>query len=219
VPEKVTRPPIGAAEAEGAQHGRSLFGMDVAEAVALYAAGWFPMDDDHAAELPWYAAEQRAVFPLDAEFRAGLRHQLRRDVRASLDLRFVVDGDYPSVLDVCATPPDDTEGVWITPRLKRLYRALHAARVAHSFELRTPEGELAAGILAIVLGRAALLESMRKVRPRAGNALLVATLDQLAASRCELCDIQLPTPHTLRLGAQLLPRAEYERRLASALGR
>jgi len=193
--------------------------MDVAEAVALYAAGWFPMDDDHAAELPWYAAEQRAIFPLDAEFRTVLRRRLRRDVRAAHDLRLVVDGDYPSVLELCATPPDDTEGVWITQRLKRLYRTLHAARVAHSFELRTPEGELAAGILAVVLGRAALLESMRKVCPGAGNALLVATLDHLAASGCELCDIQLPTPHTLRLGAQVLPRAEYERRLAAALGR
>ena len=30
--------------------------MDPAEAVALYAAGWFPMDDEDAAELPWYAA-------------------------------------------------------------------------------------------------------------------------------------------------------------------
>ena len=192
--------------------------MDVAEAVALYAAGWFPMDDDHAAELPWYAAEQRAIFPLDAEFRVGLRRRLRRDMRAAEDLRLAVDGDYPTVLDLCAVPPDDTEGVWITPRLKRLYRALHTARVAHSFELRTPEGELAAGILAIVLGRAVLLESMRKVRPRAGNALLVATLDHLAASGFALCDIQLPTPHTLRLGAQLLPRTEYERRLAAALG-
>lgn len=193
--------------------------MDVAEAVALYAAGWFPMDDDHAAELPWYAAEQRAIFPLDAEFRAGLRHRLRRDVRAGKDLRFVIDRDYPGVLDLCATPPDDTEGVWITPRLKQLYRALHAVRVAHSFELRTSDGELAAGILAIVLGRAALLESMRKVHSRAGNALLVATLDHLAAAGFALCDIQLPTPHTLHLGAQLLPRAEYERRLAAALRR
>ena len=193
--------------------------MDVAEAVALYAAGWFPMDEPHAHELPWYAAEQRAVFPLDAGFRGGLRRRLGRDVRACEALELVLDGDYARVLDLCAAPPEDTEGVWITPRLKRLYRALHAAGVAHSFELRTPEGELAAGVLGIVLGRAALLESMRKVRPRAGNALLVATLDHLATHDFTLCDIQLPTPHTLRLGAELVPRGEYERRLAAALGR
>jgi leucyl/phenylalanyl-tRNA--protein transferase len=193
--------------------------MDVAEAVALYAAGWFPMDDEDAAELPWYAAGQRAVFPLDAEFRDGLRHRLRRDLRACTDLRLTVDGDYRAVLDLCAAPPDGGDGVWISPRLKRLYRALHHAGVAHSFELRTPGGELAAGILGVVLGRAVMLESMRRVRPKAGNALLIATLDHLAERGAALCDIQLPTPHTLRLGAELLSRAEYERRLAAALGR
>jgi leucyl/phenylalanyl-tRNA--protein transferase len=62
-----------------------------------------------------------------------------------------------------------------------------------------------------------MLESMRRLRPKAGNALLVRTLDLLAAQGIELCDIQLPTPHTLRLGARLLPREEYDRRLAAAL--
>ncbi len=193
--------------------------MDVAEAVALYAAGWFPMDDEHAPELPWYAAEQRAVLPLDPAFRDGLRHRLRRDVRACAELVLTVDEEYARVLDLCAAPPDPGDGVWISGRLKRLYRALHAAGVAHSFELRTERGELAAGMVGIVLGRAALLESMRKVRPKAGNALLVRTLDHLAATGFALCDIQMPTPHTLRLGAQLIPRAEYERQLAAALGR
>lgn len=192
--------------------------MDVAEAVALYAAGWFPMDDEPRGELPWYAAAERAVLPLDAGFRDGLRHRLRRDVRACTDDHLAVDEDYGRVLDLCATPPDSADGVWITPRLKRLYRALHRAGVAHSYELRAPDGELAAGIMAIVLGRAALLESMRHVRPGAGNALLVRTLDHLATGGFFLCDIQTPTPHTLRLGARLVPRAEFDAWLAAAIG-
>jgi leucyl/phenylalanyl-tRNA--protein transferase len=32
-----------------------------------------------------------------------------------------------------------------------------------------------------------------------------------------LCDIQTATPHTLRLGAVQIPRAEYEARLRAAL--
>jgi leucyl/phenylalanyl-tRNA--protein transferase len=189
------------------------------EAVALYAAGWFPMDDAQADELPWYAAHERALFDLSEEGRAAVRRRVRRSVRACEDHVLVVDRAYDEVLDLCAAPPDPGDGVWITPRLKRLYRALHRAGVAHSFELWTPDGELAAGILGVVLGRAAMLESMRKRRPHAGNALLVRTLDHLAETGAELCDIQLPTPHTERLGAQMVPRREYERRLASALGR
>ena len=189
----------------------------VADAVGLYAAGWFPMDDQDADRLPWYAAHERAVLPLSAAFRDDLRRRLRRDVRRCTDHRLTVSQDYGRVLELCAQPPTEDEGVWITPRLQRLYRQLHAAGVAHSFELRDASGALSAGILGVVLGRAALLESMRKVQPAAGNALLVRTLDHLVAVGIELCDIQMPTPHTLRLGAELIPREEYERRLASAL--
>lgn len=202
----------------------------VREAVALYANGWFPMDTpadpsgmaggtgtEGDGELPWYAARERATLPLDPAFRDTLRRRLRRDVRACEELTLAVDVDYPAVLDLCAQPPVAGDGIWISPRLKRLYLELHAAGWAHSFELRAPDGALAAGLLGVVLGRAAMLESMRRVLPKAGNALLVATLDHLAAVGMELCDIQLPTPHTERLGAVLLAQEEYERRLAAAL--
>lgn len=183
-----------------------------------YAAGAFPMDDEDAAELPWYVAPQRAIFELDAAARAVLRRKVRRDVRACEDLVLRVDGDYDQVLELCARPPQG-DGIWITPRLTGLYRRLHRAGVAHSFELWTPDGELTAGILGVVLGRAAMLESMRRTRPSAGNALLVRTLDHLVGVGIELCDIQLPTPHTERLGCVLIEQAEYEARLARALGR
>ncbi len=188
----------------------------VREAVWRYAGGAFPMDDEQAPEIPWYVAPQRAIFELDEASRDALRRKVRRDVRACEAFTLVVDRDYARVLELCARPPAG-DGVWITPRLAALYRRLHAAGVAHSFELWTPEGELAAGILGVVLGRAAMLESMRRTRPSAGNALLVRTLDHLVAVGIELCDIQLPTPHTERLGCVLIAQAEYERRLQQAL--
>ena len=94
---------------------------------------------------------------------------------------------------------------------------LHGAGLAHTFEIWT-EDSLAAGMIGVTLGRAAFLESMFHTVPHAGNVLLVRTLESLAATGFELCDIQTPTDHTLRLGAVQLPRAEFERRLAAALG-
>ncbi|MCW2958557.1 MAG: leucyl/phenylalanyl-tRNA--protein transferase [Solirubrobacterales bacterium] len=188
----------------------------VREAVWRYARGAFPMDDEQAPEIPWFIAPQRAIFELDDASRAAVRGKVRRDVRACEAYTLRVDADYPRVLQLCARPPSG-DGVWITPRLATLYRRLHAAGVAHSFELWTPAGELAGGILGIVLGRAAMLESMRRTRPSAGNALLVRTLDHLVAVGIELCDIQLPTPHTERLGCVLIDQDEYERRLQRAL--
>ncbi|MBJ7472577.1 MAG: hypothetical protein JHD16_14820 [Solirubrobacteraceae bacterium] len=189
---------------------------EVEDAIYRYAAGAFPMDGDGTVELPWYTAPERAIFELDAASRDAVRRKVRRDVRACEAFELAVSRDYEQVLQLCATPPPG-EGVWITPRLAALYRKLYAAGYAHSFELWTPDGELAAGILGIVLGRAAMLESMRKTRPSAGNALLIRTLDHLHERDFDLCDIQLPTAHTERLGCQLIPQDEYEARLASAL--
>lgn len=191
-------------------------GKDVEEAVYRYAAGAFPMDDADAPQVPWYVAPQRAIFELDDASRDAVRRRVRRDARACADFTLAVDTAYDEVLALCAQPPSG-DGVWITPRLAGLYRRLHAAGISHSFELWTPDGELAAGILGVVLGRAALLESMRRTRPSAGNALLIRTLDLLVDRGIELCDIQLPTPHTERLGCVLIEQAEYEARLARAL--
>lgn len=190
----------------------------VEEAVARYAAGAFPMDDENAPELPWFVAPQRAIFELDRTSRAALNRKVARDLRACETFAVRVDTAYDRVLDICAQPPEG-EGRWITERLATLYRRLHRARVAHSFELWTPDGELAAGILSVGIGRAAMLESMRRLQPSAGNALLARTLDNLASAGVQLCDIQLPTPHTERLGCVLISQRDYERRLARALGR
>jgi leucyl/phenylalanyl-tRNA--protein transferase len=189
----------------------------VEQAVALYAAGWFPMDDTGFGELPWYATEHRAVFDLDRAARENLARKVRRSLRACDGFWLRVDRAYDQVLDLCATPPPG-ERAWISERLKVLYRRLHAAGLSHTFELWTPGGELAAGILGIVLGRAALLESMRRVAPDAGNALLSRTVDRLADVGMTLCDVQIASDHTLRLGARELPRQEFDARLRAALG-
>lgn len=195
-------------------------GPSVEQAVALYAAGYFPMDDpdEERNPLPFYAAEERAVLELDDASRAVLRRRLRRSLRAgaSQDWRLVRDQRFDEVLDSCASPREPGDGIWITARLQGLYRRLHEAGLAHSFEIHAGD-ELAAGLVGVLLGRAAMLESMFHRVPDAGNVLLARTLDELAARGFVLCDIQLPTDHTTRMGARLVPREDYERRLRAAL--
>jgi leucyl/phenylalanyl-tRNA--protein transferase len=199
----------------GVDHGPS-----VEQAVSLYAAGYFPMDDVTEAHnpLPFYAAERRAVLELDEASRTALRRRVRRSLRAgaSQDWRLVRDARFDEVLEECARPREPGDGVWLTERLQGLYRRLHEAGLAHSFEIEAG-GELAAGLVGVMLGRAAMLESMFHRIPDAGNVLLARTLDELAGSGFVLCDIQLPTEHTTRMGARLVSREDYEARLRAAL--
>lgn len=193
-------------------------GPSVDQAIALYAAGYFPMDDpaEARAPLPFYAAERRAVFDLDDRSRAALRRRLRRSLRTGEGWRLTRDERFEEVVAACARPREPGDGVWMTPRLKALYRRLHEVGLAHSFEIHAAGG-LAAGLVGVLLGRAAMLESMFHTVPHAGNVLLCRTLDELAAHGFALCDIQLPTEHTTRLGARLIAREEYEERLRAAL--
>jgi leucyl/phenylalanyl-tRNA---protein transferase len=195
-------------------------GPSVEQAVALYAAGYFPMDDPEEAggPLPFYAAERRAVFELDDASRAAVRRRLRRSLRAGEegDWRLTRDERFEEVVASCARPREPGDGVWITPRLENLYRRLHETGLAHSYEIYAGE-TLGGGVIAVVLGRAAMLESMFHRIPHAGNVLLARTLDDLAERNLSVCDIQLPTEHTTRVGARLIAREEYEARLRSAL--
>jgi leucyl/phenylalanyl-tRNA---protein transferase len=215
--------PRGAATTAGpAAPGTSIERLttsDVDQALALYAAGFFPMDDadeEPFGPLPFYAAEERCVFELDERSRATLRRRVRRSLRHGRDWALRLDTHFEEVLEGCAAPRSPEDGIWITPRLARLYRRLHAAGHAHSFEVHA-DRRLGAGMLTVTIGRAAMLESMTHWIPHAGNVLVARTLDALATRGYHFADVQLPTAHTMRLGARMIDREVYERRLRAAL--
>jgi leucyl/phenylalanyl-tRNA--protein transferase len=188
--------------------------------LGLYAQGLFPMDEmgpPTPAELPWWIADPRTVLPLDAPARARLRRRVRRSIAARDDWELRLSTAFDTVIERCAQPRGPGDGVWLTPRMHALYRVLHAAGHAHTFEIWVDGDTLAAGLIAVTLGRAAMLESMCHGVPHAGNVLVSRTLDALAGGGATLCDIQTATPHTLRLGAVQISRAEYEKRLQEAL--
>jgi leucyl/phenylalanyl-tRNA--protein transferase len=196
--------------------------VDVETIVGLYAQGLFPMDEPGPAsphDLPWWVADPRTVFELDADARRAVTRRVRRSLRGGPDRlawELRVDDAFEEVVEHCARPRSPGDGVWLTERMRALYRALHAAGYAHTFEVWAG-GELAAGLVSVTIGRAAMLESMFHRVPHAGNALVALTLDALAQAGCELCDIQTATPHTLFLGAVQIPRTEYEARLRAAV--
>jgi len=193
--------------------------VDTATILGLYAQGLFPMDDPGPPaprELPWWVADPRTVLELDPASRAALNRRVRRSLRARDDWELRIDGAFDEVIAACGRPRALQDGVWLTERMHALYRTLHTAGHAHTFEVWV-EGELAAGLISVTIGRAAMLESMFHRIPHAGNALLALTLEALAGGGCVLCDIQTATAHTLRLGAVQISRAEYEARLRAAL--
>lgn len=175
-----------------------------------YANGIFPMGDDETGDVRWYAPDPRAHLPLD-EFH--IPHNLRRRVRRR-EFEVTADQNFEAVIQHCADRPR----TWITPRLIRVYTALHERGYAHSVECWHDE-ELAGGLYGVALKGAFFGESMFYRVSNASKVALVHLVRQLRAGGFALLDTQYSTEHLARFGVVEIPRSAFEEKLSHALDR
>ncbi len=175
-----------------------------------YAIGIFPMAQNRDdPEIHWVDPRLRGVLPM-----TGLH--LSRSMRKRLlrpDYRVTANTTFAAVLDGCAAR-DET---WINPTIHALYLALHAQGHAHSIEV-WQDGVLSGGIYGVALGAAFFGESMFSHRRDASKVALAWLVHRLQAGGFSLFDTQFLTAHLASLGGVEIPRADYRRQLAAALG-
>ncbi|MBW4578274.1 MAG: leucyl/phenylalanyl-tRNA--protein transferase [Tildeniella nuda ZEHNDER 1965/U140] len=185
--------------------------FDVASIIQGYTQGYFLMADDAGESLGWYSSRERTLIPLDERFRypRSLQRVLNQE-------RFTVavNRDFEAVVDGCA----NRETTWISAELKAIYRSLHAAGWAHSFE--TWQGdELAGGILGLTIGGAFIGESMFFRIPDGSKVAMVKLVERLRDRQFILFDAQMMNPHLERFGAHVIGSRQYTALLKQALTR
>jgi leucyl/phenylalanyl-tRNA--protein transferase len=194
------------------EHGVVGIGADLEPGTILgaYRAGIFPMPAQPGGPIAWWSPDPRAILPLD-----GLRvsRSLRRSCRR-YDLR--IDTAFDRVIAACADP--DRPHGWIDQQIIDAYTRLHELGWVHSVETWTATGELVGGLYGIRIGGFFAGESMFHLAPDASKVALVHLVDLLRVDGAALLDVQWQTEHLASLGAVEIPRHEYLRRLAGALG-
>ncbi len=185
-------------------------GGDLAPGTILqaYRKGMFPMHlpDGH---LGWWSPIERAVIPLDGLY-------VSRSLRQSCRRYFVtVDEDFESVIEGCADP--GREGGWITPEFIEAYTELHTLGWAHSIEVRDVDDTLVGGLYGVVIGGLFAGESMFHRARDASKVALVHLVVAMNSLGGELLDVQWQTPHLESMGAVVIGKDAYLRRLDSAL--
>ena len=183
---------------------------DIPTIIQGYAHGYFLMADEQG-KLGWYSSRIRAVVPLDHRFRypKSLRRSLNQQ-RFSV----AIDQDFQGVCQGCA----NRESTWISEELLEIYRALHQAGWAHSFE--TWQGDrLAGGILGIAIGGAFIGESMFYQISEGSKVAMVKLVEHLREREFRLYDAQMQNPHLERFGAYTLSDRHYQVLLRQALSR
>jgi leucyl/phenylalanyl-tRNA--protein transferase len=177
-----------------------------------YRSGIFPWYDEGLPIL-WHSPDPRCVL-LAGELHVG--RTLRRVVRqGEYEVRY--DSAFERVVRACAkTPRPGQDGTWITSDMVDAYVRMHELGYAHSVE-SWQDGELAGGLYGVSLGTMFCGESMFTWKPNASKVALVTLAARVAAWGFRVIDAQVPTPHTMALGAHLWPRSKYLVALREAL--
>jgi leucyl/phenylalanyl-tRNA--protein transferase len=179
-----------------------------------YRAGLFPMAESRRGDrLYWLDPERRGIIPLDGGF-----HLPRRLLRTVLNGPFTVtaNANFAGVITGCAAPAPGREDTWINTEIEQLFLSLHGQGHAHSVEV-WQDGKLAGGLYGVVLGAAFFGESMFSRARDSSKVALVHLVARLRLGRFALLDAQFLTEHLAQFGAREVPRADYKRRLATAV--
>jgi leucyl/phenylalanyl-tRNA---protein transferase len=191
---------------EEAEDGLLAVGGDLSPERLLlaYRSGIFPWYDESLPIL-WHSPDPRCVLPV-AKLHVG--RTLRRVLtKGTYDVRY--DTAFEQVIRACQrTPRPGQDGTWITEAMVRAYLVLHRLGYAHSIEAWR-DGEIAGGLYGVSLGRIFFGESMFAWEPNASKVALVRLAERVGRWGFPLIDAQVPTPHTVSMGAEEWPRATF----------
>jgi leucyl/phenylalanyl-tRNA--protein transferase len=127
--------------------------------------------------------------------------------KGTYDIRY--DTAFDRVIRACQkTPRPGQDGTWITEDMARAYGTLHRLGYAHSVEAWL-DGELVGGLYGVSLGRVFFGESMFSWQANASKVALAQLAARVARWSFPIIDAQVPTPHTVAMGAVEWPRAKF----------
>jgi len=169
-----------------------------------YRSGIFPWYGENL-PIMWHSPDPRCVLPLG---RLHVGRSLRRAIaRGDYELRY--DSAFERVIEACkSTPRPGQDGTWITSEMKSAYIELYRLGYAHSIEA-WHQDELVGGLYGVSLGHVFFGESMFAWAPNASKVALVHLARRVESWGFLLIDAQVPTPHTLAMGAEEWPRQRF----------
>ena len=181
--------------------------------LCAYAQGIFPWFESDEAIL-WWSPDPRLTLRSD-EIR--ISRSLKKAIR-KCGWRLRYDAAFADVVSRCADSNRNRPeaGTWITPDMHAAYCALHDLGVAHSVEVYEAD-TLIGGLYGILLGNMFFGESMFSLQSNASKMAVVALSKLCRDHGIDVIDCQLHNEHLVSLGAQTMPRQDFENHLRDAI--
>lgn len=185
--------------------------LSPARLLAAYERGIFPWYSPGQPVL-WWSPDPRAVlFPQAFRCTRSLSKTIRN---GGFTVR--IDADFPAVIDSCAAPRPHSVGTWITSDMRSAYIELHRLGYAHSIE-SWRHGALVGGLYGVRLGGVFFGESMFSRERDASKVALAQLVSLCPRNQIAVIDCQLASRHLESLGAQAIPRVQFQALLAAHL--
>ncbi len=181
---------------------------------AAYKVGIFPwpIGPRENSPIPWFSPPERAILEWkDLHLPKSLLKEEKRG-----HYQFTVNHEFEEVIRACAkSKRKGQRGTWITQAMIEAYCKLHHLGFAHSVEVW--EGEhLVGGIYGVSVGGYFSGESMFHRKPNTSKLALIYLMRWLNTKGLNWIDIQVMTPHMEALGAKLISRKDFTKKIKEA---
>jgi len=171
--------------------------------IQAYSQGIFPWFSEGDPIL-WFAPHERCVvFPDKVKVSKSMSKILKSGF-----FTITRNQAFAMVISSCAKVDRTRQGqddTWITGDMQEAYIRLHQKGLAHSIEV-WQEDQLVGGLYGLIINRVFCGESMFSL---VSNASKAAFITLCRSKEFKLIDCQLPNPHLMTLGAEMIPAARY----------
>lgn len=179
--------------------------LEPATLLDAYSRGIFPWFNEEDPILWWSPDPRCVLFPSQLKVHASMRSLMRRE-----RFRFTVDLAFETVMRQCgAISRKDQSGTWISEQMVEVYVQLHRLGYAHSAEVWEGD-QLAGGLYGVKIGQVFFGESMFSRVSNASKYAFIRYVRLLQTEGVALIDCQQHTAHLESLGAQLIPRVDFQ---------
>jgi len=172
--------------------------------LSAYEQGIFPWYNPGDPVI-WQSPNPRCIiFPDKLHISSSMKKVLNNNV-----FEIAYDTDFEGVIRGCSEKERPGQsGTWISEDIIEAYLEMHQLGWAHSAE-SWQDGELAGGCYGVLLGKAFIGESMFSKKPNASKAALLSLAKIMFGHGVGFIDCQVPTPHLLSLGGEVVDRKDF----------
>jgi leucyl/phenylalanyl-tRNA---protein transferase len=203
--KKLVFPPVHHAEPDGLL---AIGGdLSVERLLLAYRNGIFPWyEEEH---ILWWCPDPRFILlPEELKVSKSMKALLKKN-----EFDFTFDTAFAKVIRQCKTTArPGQDGTWITDEVEKAFCKLHELGYAQSAEV-WKDGELVGGLYGIRMGKIFFGESMFSNMSNASKYAFIKYTDYLSEQGIELIDCQVYTEHLQSLGAKMIERKDFIKRL------